>query len=104
MKKQILIFAAIITGFFTACEQSAVIDTEVITQEQEMPQPPQEALDALEALIDSDFAEAEIEDRCNDDHFGIVAQGEWLGAATWSGVNLAFYGGRNGTPTWFYYR
>ena len=75
----------------------------VITQEQEMPQPPQEALDALEALIDSDFAEAEIEDRCNDDHFGIVAQGEWLGAATLCGVNLAFYGGGNGTPTWFYY-
>jgi len=107
MKKQILIFTALLVAvFFTACEQDALVEpVEDITQVEQSVNPPQEAMDALEILIDSDFAEPEIEERCNDDHYGIIAEGGELSAGTLCGVKLSFYGGStSGAPaTWFYY-
>lgn len=67
MKKQILVFSSLLVAlFFTACQQEAIIDPVEITPEIEATQqPPQDALDALEVLINSNFAEPELENRCD---------------------------------------
>jgi len=109
MKKQILLFAALLVAvFFTACQQDTLIEPiEDITQVEQAVNPPQEALDALEVLINSDFAEPEIEERCNNHHYGgIVRDYNLVLAGTLCGVRLAFYGGStNSAPpsTLFYY-
>jgi len=109
MKKQIFVFAALLLAvFFTACQQDALIEPiEDITQVEQAVNPPQEALDALEVLIDSDFAEPELEERCNNYNYGgSVRDNNLVLAAVLCGVRLSFYGGSTSnapSSTLFYY-
>lgn len=91
MKKQIFVIGALLIAlFFTACEQETLInplEDNTVLLENDV-QPPQEAVDALEILIASDFAENETEARCNtqSDARGIIGY-----------VPLSSTGGGSGT-------
>lgn len=116
MKKQILIFSALlIVAFFTACEQTAVIEpVEDIVQLEAPTSPPQEALDQLQTLIDSDFTTLESRDDC--DSYGlsygsVTTNSDFVHASILCGVKLDFVGatrfwinpGSTVSKTWIYY-
>jgi len=107
MKKQILVFTVMaLIGFFTACEQPALIDPEVIMEQEEMPQAPQEALDALEVLIDSNFAESELETRCDShpDAYGIATGQTVALPRLYCGREILTLGSTgNSSSAWIYY-
>lgn len=69
MKKQILVFAALLVAvFFTACEQDALVEPVqdiVETQNLELSDLPAEAAEALQDIIDGNYVESDLEDRCN---------------------------------------
>jgi len=69
MKKQILVFAVLLVAvFFTACEQDALVNpVEDITETQniELTDLPAEAAEALQDIIDGNYVESEVEERCN---------------------------------------
>lgn len=109
MKHQNFILAAFfIAVFFTACQKDDSFESiENTTQVEQTTSPSQETLDALEKIIESDFADPEVELRCNNHHYGgIIKSNNLVLAAVLCGVKLAFYGGSTSNApsgTWFYY-
>lgn len=109
MKNQNLIIVVfLIAIFISACQKDDSFEsTEKIAQVEAPTTPSQETLDALENIIESDFAEPQAELRCNDHHYGgIVRNNNLILAGTLCGVKLAFYGGSTShasSSTWFYY-
>jgi len=117
MKKQILVFSALIimAAFFTACEQDAVVEpVDDIVQLGTPTSPPQEALNELQTLIDNDFVTAELEDRCNNyplSYGGVTENPDFVHSSISCGVKLDIVGAITFwvnpdypvAPTWIYY-
>ncbi len=106
MKKQIFLASALLVAlFFTACEQEALIDPmeDYTVLLENDAQPPQEAVDALQVLIDNDFKE--INDRCNSyPEWGYITNLGVVSAPIACGRSLRLRAGSAGTGAkWFYY-
>ncbi len=109
MKKQFVVVSTLLLAlFFTACEQETLIspiEDHTVLLENDV-QPPQEAVDALEILISSDFAEDEMEVRCNtqSDAYGSLAYTQLSFGAGHCGTYIRRnYGKTSGNYAWFYY-
>lgn len=105
MKKQIFIISALLIALsFTACEQEALLnpmeDNTMLLENDA--QPPQEAVDALEVLIASDFAEDT--ERCNSwPGWGYIREVATASATNACGTSMRFRFGSSTGAKWFYY-
>jgi len=95
MKKHILVFAALLVAvFFTACEQDALItpvDETVQMQNIEFSELPTEAAEGLQAIIDGNQMDFDLEEKCNTypSATGSVQEG---GNFIWSGTKFCILG------------